>query len=104
MRIHSNGNKYIGHYVNNVRNGNGNGQCPHDPLTVYEAIYGGNDSYVIYLPGTLIIHEWAAYSTFVPHQDGKHLLGFDTRNVDKFLVKNGAQMLNIGAKIVTFAG
>jgi len=69
----------------NVRNGNGNGQCPHDPLTVYEAIYGGNDSYVIYLPGTLIIHEWAAYSTFVPHQDGKHLLGFDTRNVDKFL-------------------
>ena len=69
----------------NVRNGNSNGQCPHDPLTVYESVYGGNDSHVIYLPGTLIVHEWAAYSTFVPHQDGIHLLGIEARDVDKFL-------------------
>jgi len=69
----------------NVRRGNNYGQCPHDPLTVYESIYGGNESIVIYLPGTLIIHEWAAFSTFIPHQDGIHLLGVDIREKDKFL-------------------
>ncbi len=26
----------------NVRRGNNYWQCPHDPLTVYESIYGGN--------------------------------------------------------------
>ena len=45
----------------------------------------GNEYIVIYLPGTLIIHEWAAFSTFIPHQDGIHLLGVDIREKDKFL-------------------
>lgn len=68
-----------------VRRGNRDGQCPHDPLTIYEAIYGGNDSKVIYISGTLIIHEWAAYSTFIPHENGKHLLGIDAKNIQEYL-------------------
>ena len=67
------------------RNGNGNGQCPHDPLTIHESVFGGEDSNVLYVPGTIILHEWAAYSTFLPHKDGKHLLGVDVKNENSFL-------------------
>ncbi|OHT13856.1 hypothetical protein TRFO_15867 [Tritrichomonas foetus] len=67
------------------RNGNGNGQCPHDPLTVHEAAFGSDLSSAKYIPGTFIIHKWAAYATFVPHNDGKHLLGIEAINPDDFL-------------------
>ena len=67
------------------RNGNGNGQCPHDPLTIHEGVFGGEYSNVLYVPGTIILHEWAAFSTFIPHKDGKHLLGVDIKNKDDFL-------------------
>ena len=67
------------------RNGNGNGQCPHDPLTIHESVFGGENSNVLYVPGTIILHEWAAYSTFIPHEDGKHLLGVDIKNKEDFL-------------------
>jgi inosine-uridine nucleoside N-ribohydrolase len=67
------------------RNGNGNGQCPHDPLTIHESVFGGEDSNVLYVPGTIILHEWAAYSTFLPNKDGKHLLGVDVKNEKSFL-------------------
>ena len=70
-----------------VRGGNGGGQCPHDPLTIYEATAGGNQNHVAYVPGTLVVHEWAAYSTFVPHSDGKHLLGIEAKDVQGFLDK-----------------
>ena len=66
---------------------NGGGQCPHDPLTIYEATAGGNQNHVAYVPGTLVVHEWAAYSTFVPHSDGKHLLGIEAKDVQGFLDK-----------------
>lgn len=52
-----------------------NGQCPHDPLTVHEAAFGNDQSPVYYVNGTLIVHEWAAFSTFIPNENGKHLLG-----------------------------
>ncbi|KAH0786290.1 nucleoside hydrolase [Histomonas meleagridis] len=67
------------------RNGNGGGQCPHDPLTLHEVAYQGTDSHVVYLPGTMIIHEWAAFGTFVPHKDGKHLIGVAMNGTEEFL-------------------
>ena len=39
---------------------NQNGQCPHDPLTVNEAVYSGDNSPIIYARGYLIGYEWAA--------------------------------------------
>ncbi|KAH0790952.1 nucleoside hydrolase [Histomonas meleagridis] len=67
------------------REGNCGGQCPHDPLTLHEIAFQGKDSHVVYLPGTMIIHEWAAFGTFVPHKNGNHLLGVDIVNCDEFL-------------------
>ena len=69
------------------RNGNGNGQCPHDPLIIHEIAFNGKDNHVIYLPGTYIVHEWAGFSTFIPHNDGNHLLGVCLKNIDDFLSK-----------------
>ena len=60
-------------------NGNGGGQCPHDPLVIHESVFGGDDGMLNYVPGTLIIHEWACYGTFVPHPEGRHLLSISTR-------------------------
>lgn len=64
-----------------------NGQCPHDPLTVHEAAFGNEQSPIYYVNGTLMVHEWAAFSTFMPNEDGKHLLGFcqNKNDVDAFL-------------------
>ena len=62
-----------------------NGQCPHDPLTIHEALFGGNDSPIFYVNGTYIVHEWAAYSTFIPNENGKHLLGIQVENSEFFL-------------------
>ncbi|KAL7715661.1 Inosine-uridine preferring nucleoside hydrolase [Entamoeba marina] len=64
-----------------------NGQCPHDPLALHEAVYGGEDGHVIYVNGTMIIHEWAAFGTFIPHPDGRHKLGVGVYEKDKFLEK-----------------
>ena len=60
-----------------VRGGDGGGQCPHDPLTIYEAIVGGNQNHVAYVLGTFVVNEWDAYSTFVPYSNGKLLLGIN---------------------------
>ena len=67
------------------------GQCPHDPLTLYEAIYPqeapeinsveeekskftkGRAS-LTYVQGTFVVHEWAAFATFVPDPNGSHRL------------------------------
>ena len=68
-----------------VRGGNGGGQCPHDPLTIHEAIYPG--SHVVYIPGTLVVNEWAAYSTFIPFSNGNHLLGIKAKDTQVFLEK-----------------
>ncbi|ELP84541.1 inosine-uridine preferring nucleoside hydrolase, putative [Entamoeba invadens IP1] len=64
-----------------------NGQCPHDPLTVNEAVYGGEQSHVEYVNGTLLIHEWAGFATFVPHKEGRHLLGVKPVHPERFLEK-----------------
>ena len=66
------------------RGGNGGGQCP---LTIYEATAGGNQNHVAYVLGTLLVHEWDVYSTFVPHSNGKHLLGIEAKDVQGFLDK-----------------
>ena len=64
-----------------------NGQCPHDPLTINEAAFGGDDSPIIYARGWIICHEWAAFSTFIPRNDGPHYLGVSVKNNNNFLEK-----------------
>ena len=64
-----------------------NGQCPHDPLTINEAAFGGDDSPIIYARGYLIVHEWAAFGTFIPRNDGPHYLGIDEKKNNNFLDK-----------------
>lgn len=68
------------------RNGQ-NGQCPHDPLTIHEALFGGSDSPVYYVNGTLIVHKWAAFSTFIPNENGKHSLSICVyeNDINRFL-------------------
>ena len=62
-----------------------NGQYPHDPLTIHEAIYGGDKSPLIYLRGKIISHEWAAFSTFIPQENGPHYLAVKIKDNDNFL-------------------
>ena len=62
-----------------------NGQYPHDPLTIHEAVYGGDESPLIYLRGKIVIHEWAAFSTFIPQINGPHYLAVKIKNNDNFL-------------------
>ena len=62
-----------------------NGQYPHDPLTIHEAVYGGDESPLIYLRGRIVIHEWAAFSTFIPQINGPHYLAVKIKNNDNFL-------------------
>ena len=64
-----------------------NGQCPHDPLAINEAVFGGDDSPIIYARGWIILHEWAAFSTFIPRNDGPHYLGVDIKEGNNFLNK-----------------
>ena len=64
-----------------------NGQCPHDPLTINEAAFGGDDSPIIYARGYVVIHEWAAFGTFIPRNDGPHYLGVDVKKNNNFLSK-----------------
>ena len=61
------------------------GQCPHDPLTVNEAIFEGKDSPIIYARGRIILHEWAAFSTFIPQKDGPHFLGVKIKEDNNFI-------------------
>jgi inosine-uridine nucleoside N-ribohydrolase len=50
------------------------GTCPHDALTVAEAIYP--ERFVEYTePGNLMVHEWAAFATFVCGDGGPHRIG-----------------------------
>ena len=62
-----------------------NGQCPHDPLTVHEAVYGGEKSPIIYARGRIILTEWAAFSAFIPLENGPHYLGVDIKKDNNFL-------------------
>ena len=61
------------------------GQCPHDPLTVHEAVYGGDKSPIIYARGRIILTEWAAFSTFIPQENGPHYLGMEVKKDNNFL-------------------
>ena len=72
-----------------------NGQCPHDPLTINEAIFDGDDSPIIYARGYIILHEWAAFSTFIPRNDGPHYLGIKVKNNNNFLKKLENTMIGI---------
>ena len=62
-----------------------NGQCPHDPLTINEAVYGGEKSPIIYARGRIVISEWAAFSTFIPQENGPHYLGVQIKKDNNFL-------------------
>ena len=73
------------------------GQCPHDPLTLYEALYVDPDrdvlnehneddrkkfvpgrSCVRYVRGSIVCHEWAGFMTFVPDPNhGNHYLALE---------------------------
>ena len=61
------------------------GQCPHDPLTVHEAVYGGDKSPIIYARGRIILTEWAAFSAFIPQENGPHYLGMEVKEGNCFL-------------------
>lgn len=78
-----------------LRNGQ-NGQCPHDTLTVHEAVFGSDMSPVYYVTGTLVPHKWAAFSTFVPNDEGNHYLGVYVHDNDakKFLEFLGKKITN----------
>ena len=70
------------------------GQCPHDPLTVYEAIYteeSPDDRFVkeksmlSYVRGWFIVHEWAGYMTFIIDDNGGHRMAVSVKEGDKWL-------------------
>jgi hypothetical protein len=69
------------------------GQCPHDPLVVHETLFGGGRSHVRYSTGTLVVHEWAAFSTFIPHADGPHRLGLEVVDKEGFLRTLGQALM-----------
>ena len=53
-------------------------QAQEGPLTVAEAVYHGR--FVEYTaPGHLLVHEWAAFATFVCGEGGPHRLGRTVR-------------------------
>lgn len=70
------------------------GQCLHDPLTIYEAVYPGLNpnpdtftpgySSLRYVRGTLICHEWAGYITFAPNPAGLHRLAIGCIDPDRW--------------------
>ncbi|KAH3761349.1 purine nucleosidase [Pelomyxa schiedti] len=59
------------------------GTCPHDPLTISEAVYPGK--FVKYSRGHLLVHEWAGYSTFIPNPTGPHLVAESLPNREEFI-------------------
>jgi hypothetical protein len=71
------------------------GTCPHDPLTVAEAVYPGfffcltifllTGRFVKYARGHLMIHEWAGFPTFVLDPKGPHRIGVSISD-DDFLM------------------
>ena len=69
------------------------GQCPHDPLTVYEAVYtkDGDESFefgkscIMYMRGTFIVHEWAGYMTFIGDPKGSHRMAFSPKEAKKWV-------------------
>lgn len=56
------------------------GQCPHDPLTAYEAVYCDRAAAerpagaLKYVRGTFVCHQWAGFATFVRSEAGPHRL------------------------------
>ncbi len=71
-----------------------NGQCPHDPLTINEAVYGGNKSPIIYARGRIVLTEWAAFSAFVPMENGPHYLGVSLKKDNNFLENLANTIMN----------
>jgi purine nucleosidase len=65
--------------------GRDQGQCPHDPLVINEARFRGEEGCLEYVRGRVVIHEWAAFGTFVPNEEGPHWLGVAVRGHDAFL-------------------
>ena len=58
------------------------GTCPHDPLTVAEAVYP--DRFMKFKEGFLMVHEWGAFPTFVTQPGGPHRIGCEVEK-DLFL-------------------
>lgn len=69
------------------------GQCPHDPLTIHEAVFGGEKSPLKYVRGNFVFHEWAAYSTFIPNNDGPHFMAVETIPNNSFLKQLGDSLM-----------
>jgi len=80
------------------------GQCPHDPLTLYEALYidettkgvarkfSPGRSCVRYARGTVVCHEWAGYLTFVPDPiNGNHYLAVENISLSSSESNGGAR-------------
>jgi inosine-uridine nucleoside N-ribohydrolase len=65
------------------------GQCPHDPLTVHEAIFPASkeesssserSSTLEYIAGTFVATEWASFFIFVPDEKGCHRLAISPKD------------------------
>ena len=72
---------------------NQRGQCLHDPLTIYEAVYSspntGSDfvarqSCLRYVRGHIVCHSWAGFLTFVPNPFGPHRLAAECINAARW--------------------
>lgn len=72
------------------------GTCPHDALTVMEAVYPGlclrpeptdivAGKFVEYKRGWLVAHEWAGYTSFVCDPTGPHRIGIAMKDAKEFL-------------------
>ena len=61
------------------------GQYLHDPLTIHEAIFGGEKSPLIYLRGKIVIHEWAAFGTFIPQNNRPHYFAVKIKYNSNFI-------------------
>lgn len=70
------------------------GQCVHDPLTVYEAVFiedngkmyfENKKSGLVYMRGTLLVHEWAGFSSFVANPTGRHRIAVEVKDPQAFL-------------------
>jgi purine nucleosidase len=59
------------------------GTCPHDALTIAEAVYPGR--FLTFTPpGHVLVHQWAAFSTFVSVPGGPHRIA-QSVSTDAFL-------------------
>lgn len=75
------------------RRPNQRGQCPHDPLTLYEGVYPcyssmkwqPGESQLEYERGWVVVHEWASFITFIKDEEGNHRIAVKGRDISSWI-------------------